>query len=387
MRSRRDIVMVGGLFVVLVAFVLFGPGRFQQASGVGGATSHSSQDDGALALYTWIRALGYDGERLEYQAFTLDEDVSALFILNPTVLLDRSHARMTLEWVERGGTLVLAEDSSIVFGAPNALFDELDVDLAVYSTTMVIEQAQVMQPTLDQPPVAPVLVRTGYRLLPRRDDFVPLVGVDDAVVVAGRKYGAGYVYVSAAVFPFTNAGLRHEANAALVLNLLRRVPLGGRIEFDEYHQGFFAPPSSTTTFLSTPWGWASGYAVVVVALFLILSGRRFGRPVPLQEEVVRRSSAEFVESMATLFQRGGKRDYILRHYHSMFKRRVARAYGVSSQLDDVAFVRELARVREVDEVQLLSLLGRLGSAQVSEAEVVRVVAEAEVVCAMLLGTA
>jgi hypothetical protein len=93
---------------------------------------------------------------------------------------------------------------------------------------------------------------------------------------------------------------------------------------------------------------------------------------------VRRSSAEYVESMADLFQRGGKRDYILKHYHNAFKRTLARKDGINPQLDDAEFVRELSRSHTFDEPALLALLARLRSTKASEAELVRAVSEADV---------
>jgi hypothetical protein len=203
------------------------------------------------------------------------------------------------------------------------------------------------------------------------------MGQGNAVIVAGLKHGAGYIYLSSATYPFTNEGLGDAENAALVLNMLRRVPSGGRIQFDEYHHGFFTPPSTGRLLLGNPWGWAAAYAVAVIAIYLILSGRRFGRPIPLKEEVARRSSAEYIESMADLFQRGGKRAYILRHYHNAFKRRLARKDGVNPQLDDAEFVRELARVRQVDEAQLTALLARLRNDKPSESDLVHTVGAAD----------
>jgi len=222
-------------------------------------------------------------------------------------------------------------------------------------------------------------VQTGRVLVPHRDDYVTLLGMPDALLVAGIKHGSGYIYLSATTYPFTNAGLRDPANAALALNMLRRAPAGGRVQFDEYHHGFFTAPSTSRILLSSPWGWAAAYAVLVIALYLILGGRRFGRPIPLQEELARRSSAEYVESMADLFQRGGKRDYILKHYYRAFKRALARKDGINPQLDDAEFARELSRARDIDEPALLALLARLRSAKASEAELVRAVSEADAI--------
>jgi hypothetical protein len=230
---------------------------------------------------------------------------------------------------------------------------------------------------LDQPPVGEAAVQTGRVLVPRVDDYVKLLGPADAAIVAGIKRGRGYIYLSAATHPFTNAGLRDSENAGLALNLLRRVPAGGRIQFDEYHHGFFTPPSTTRVVLGSPWGWAGAYAALAVGLYLLLSGRRFGRPIPLKEEVTRRSSAEYVESMADLFQRGGKRGYILRHYQAAFKRRLAKPLGVNPQLPDDEFVRDLARYRDLDQPALLALLARMRGERASEAELLRAVAEAD----------
>ncbi|HJZ50170.1 MAG TPA: DUF4350 domain-containing protein, partial [Roseiflexaceae bacterium] len=77
------------------------------------------------------------------------------------------------------------------------------------------------------------------------------------------------------------------------------------------------------------------------------------------------------------FQRGGKRDYILSHYYSALKRRLAHKDGINPQLDDREFARELARAREVNEPELLALLARLRAANPSEAELVRAVSQAD----------
>ncbi|HET9224750.1 MAG TPA: DUF4350 domain-containing protein [Roseiflexaceae bacterium] len=385
MKNRRDILIIAGLFLALILFVAFGPGRRPPDSGPSGTTTHSSDEDGALALYDWARALGYDARRLEYRAFTLDEGDAALVILNPRERIDRTQSRAILDWVERGGTLIFADDASALFSPANALLDELEVETAVYSTSTTLDQARPAQPALDQPPFEQASVQTGRKLILRDNNYVNLLGDPNAVVVAGIKHGDGYIYLSAAAHPFTNAGLRDPENAALALNMLRRVPAGGRILFDEYHHGFFTPPSTTRIVFGSPWGWAAAYAVLALALYLILSGRRFGRPVPLREEVARRSSAEYVESMADLFQRGGKRAYILSHYHAAFKRRLAKPLGVNPQLPNEEFTRELARHRELDEQALLAMLAQLRAERLDENTLVQTVASADRLAEELAG--
>ncbi len=375
MKNRQDIMIIAGLFAALALFIIFGPARRPPDTDQPEATTHSSSDAGAQALYDWTRALGYDSRRLEYREFALAERDAALIILNPSQPISRARSRQVLSWLERGGTLIMAVDHDALFASQNALLADLKFDTAVYTGT--IEQAAPAQPAFDQPPLSQPPLRATRVLVPRRDDFAALLGTPDALLLAGVKVGSGYAYLSSSAFPFSNAGLHTADNAALVLNLLRRVPAGGRIQFDEYHHGYFTPPSAGRAIFSSPWGWAAAYAVLAIGVYLLLSGRRFGRPVPLREELARRSSAEYVESMAGLLQRGGKRAYMLSHYHAALKRRLAQRDGVNPRLDDDEFVAELARARPIDQAAVAGLLRRLRAEHPSEADLLRAVADAD----------
>ncbi len=380
MSARRDILILIGLFLALVLFIAYGPGR-QPPAPASAPTTHSTSEEGAQALYEWVGRMGYEPERLEYREFSLEQSDSALIILSPPQAVTPEQARTTLDWVEQGGTLILADDTSALLGDNNALLAELKVNIQVYTGTVVIEQAAPLQPALDQPLVSSANVQAGRVLAPQRNDYAPLLGTPNELLVAGIHYGAGYVYMSATSYPFTNGGLRDEQNARLVLNMLRRVPPGGRILFDEIHHGYIQPPSTTTTVLGTPWGWAGTYAILAIAAYLVLSGRRFGRPIPLAEETQRRSSAEYIESIADLLQRGGKRAYVMQHYHQSIKRRLARSSGINPATEDVDFVRELARIRDIDQPALLGLLARLRNQQTNEQGMLAAIAEAEAMLA------
>jgi len=376
MRQLRDLLLIAALFGVLIAFVVVSPGRAPSLA-PDTPTTYSSAPTGALALYEWTRAMGYDARRLEYRPFELTDDDAVLVMLNPSAAISKDHARHIRTWVERGGTLIFAEDTPALFSISNALFDELQVRMTVITGTQEIERVPALQPVFDQPPVRELNARPQRALAPQRNDYAPLFGAAGQTLIAGIRVGQGYAYISATTHPFTNSGLRDRQHAALVLNMLRRAPPGGRILFDEYHHGLVAPPAPTDGLLRTPWGWAGIYAVTVTALFLLLGGRRFGRAVPLREEVERRSSAEYVESIADLYQRGGKRAYMLRHFYASFKRRLAQPYGINPQVDDREFVYQLARLRPIDEAALLALLAQLRATPASDAELLRVVAAAD----------
>ncbi|MCG8352026.1 MAG: DUF4350 domain-containing protein, partial [Chloroflexales bacterium] len=331
MRRYRDLFILITLFATLVIFTIIGPGNSRDDAFETRPTTYSSAPGGALALLRWLNEdLGFEARRLEYTDFALDERTDAFVILSPSEPINRTQADVVLRWVADGGTLILADDRPQLFVARNAILDELEIAMNAIEDT--IERAAVVQPVLDAPPLQSVLANTSQTLEFNRADVAPLVAQPDAPILVGLKLDFGYIYISSTSYPFTNEGLRDEQNSALVLNLLRRVPRGGQVLFNEYHHGFVEPPSLRNLVMSSPWGWGLLYAIAIVAGYLILTGRRFGQPVPVRVEVERRSSAEYVESMADLFQRGGKQHFILLHYHQAFKRRLARPYGINPRL-------------------------------------------------------
>ncbi|NTV63802.1 MAG: DUF4350 domain-containing protein [Oscillochloris sp.] len=368
-RRYRDILMVGGLFLAVAAWLILLPAEntSEQAS----ATSHSSRDEGTLALYRWLDDLGYHVERLEYRDFAPDATSDLLFVLGPTTSYTPDEATAVLRWVAAGGTLILADDEP--FGGASALLAALDVTLERVSDPLD-DPVALGQPVAPAPAIN---AATSLVLGQLPSAAAPLIGAVDAPILAGLQHGSGYIYLSSALRPFTNAGLADAGSPALLLSLLRRAPLGGRLVFDEYHHGFVEMPSLGKLLRSSPWGWALIYAGLVSAAYIVLSGRRFGRPRPLREETARRSSAEYLQSMAGLLHRGHKSGFLLDHYRVSLKRRLARPYGISPSLDDAAFVAALASVRPIDTAALRGLLARLNRPQVSEAEVLRIIGEAD----------
>ncbi|HZG68716.1 MAG TPA: DUF4350 domain-containing protein, partial [Herpetosiphonaceae bacterium] len=341
---------------------------------------------GALALQRWLDSLGYQTANLEYTGWAIPDDAAALFMITPVREPIRDEeAQEILRWVRAGGTLIAVDERPQRLLKSNGLWETLQVTAAISEAEelQVAGQATVAQPLLVSPPVSSVPVSTTGAL--RIDDgaYVTLLQTHFGPTLIGRQEGRGYMYLSVAAHPFTNAGLREPGSAALVLNLLSRVPRGATVLFDEFHHGFTtkaaaAQPSLRRIVLSQWWGWAAVYAAGVLALYLVLTGRRFGRPIPLRRDIVRRSSAEYVQSMADLLRRSGKREHIAQHYHASLKRRLARPYGFIPPADDDAFVRELIRLGGVTEQQgerVRDLLHGLSRANIKDADLLRLLHE------------
>jgi hypothetical protein len=375
---RREALILAGLFAVLVAFIALGPGRSAGVLPSSNRTSHGSGPGGALALYRWLEGLDYDVDRLQYQAFAPDPMADLMIVLDPSERFTPEEAELVTAWVEDGGVLLVSESRAGAFGPARPLLEALELEVAALPEEQgFLELAPVLQPALSAPLALRLEAQTRSVLRTERDDVAPLAGAADAPVLVGLQVGEGYVYASSTAHPFINEGLADADNAALMLNILRRVPPGGRIVFDEYHHGFISEPSLRALLLGTPLGWATLYGAAAIAGYLLLTGRRFGKPIPLREEASRRSSAEYLESMAGLLRRAGKVGDAQEHFRASLKRRLARAHGLNPQLDDSAFVESLSEASPGQGRAAQAILARLATPVASEGELLRLVAEAD----------
>ncbi len=144
-------------------------------------------------------------------------------------------------------------------------------------------------------------------------------------------HGQGKIILLSDSYMVANNGIALKDNLQLAINLLGAYPnssSAGVIAFDEFHQGRTTTGNAFATyFAGTPVLAIAGQIVLLALLILWTRGRRFGRPVPLTQ-VDRRSSLEFVASMAELQQRAHAYDLAIENVYSRTRRVLARYAGV-----------------------------------------------------------
>ncbi|MGD8624078.1 MAG: DUF4350 domain-containing protein [Anaerolineae bacterium] len=378
-RLTPDLIVILLLFVALVAFSAFTSARQAEEETAPAYSTHSVAGNGTRALYLWLDELGYRPARVENGPFRLPDDAPLLFVLAPRETFDGIELRILRNWVRAPGhTLVVASDG----WRGGYLFEALDAGLGALEAPVEVLTPTV--PLLAAPPPGPILVEAGRGLFPEDDDFVAHLDAGDAPVLISRRYGQGRIFLTSAVRSFTNQGLHDPGSARLVYNLLAGLEPGARILFDEVHHGYTADEAAAGLrgwLLRSPWGWALLYSAAVLFGWLLLRGRRFGRPVPAPGRGGVPPEGEYVVSMARLFRRGGRRTFVQRHHHDRLKRELARPWRLNPDLPDAEFVAALARSRDdlppEAQADLRGLLRRLAGSRLREADLVRVVGEVE----------
>ena len=375
-RISPDAWLAGGLFISLLAITfLTAAGRISEEVAPSLA-SYSAQPDGAKALRLWLAEMGYEVSDKTLAHFRPPEDTALIFILEPALPITPAEWQELDQWVEEGGTLVLVGDRSLAL----AMARHYDFSLH-FSDSPPAGLAPQTPLWLSPPFTGPAEARARAYLQTRRDDFVTHLATAAGPVLVSFKQGAGQVILSSIPFPLTNAGLKETGNPALVLNMVAMAAPNGQLWFDEWHHG----KQGSAAEIIGPGNWlrytSAGRSLLYVALVIFvaiaLQGRRFGRPVPLPENVARRRPLEYITAIANLSRRAGHRQAVLAAYKHRLKRGLGQRYRLDPTLPDDEYVTQLAHLNpDLDAEALKTLLIRLARPQINENELVTLAAEA-----------
>ena len=372
-RLSRDawlaIGLVAVLIVITVGAALLTPSKATPPP----LASDSSAPDGALALNLWLEKLGYAVNDTPPRNYTRLNASALLLVLEPIVAITEAEWEELDAWVDKGGTLLIAGER--FYSAVAADHFDFNLDYAPISQTLTAQTPLLAEPPL----ISAVPLHAHAHFLTERTDFLTLFADEFGPVSVTFVQGQGRVILSATPYPFSNAGLKETGNSALVLNL---VGLLGQTKvrqvwFDEWHHGRLADTAGKARTGPEAWltqqpaGQALLYIAVVLFVALVLRGQRFGRPVPLPQDLHRRAPLEYITAIANLNRRAGLRAQVLKQYHQRLKRELGQRYRLDPTLPDEDYVRALARFNpNLDTEQLRAVLAQLSKRAVNENELI-----------------
>jgi len=229
------------------------------------------------------------------------------------------------------------------------------------SPASVVVADEDERPDTSETPPPPVPEKTPEAAsAPADPDSIPpapVAHVEDSrgSLLVDYPHGIGRIIVLSDPFLIANGGIRSADNLQLGLNVVAGQE--GLIAFDEYHQGRTATRNSLLAYFSgTPVLWMLGQGALVVLALVWTRGRRFGRPLAVSQ-VDRRSSLEFVASMAELQQRARAYDLAIENIYTRARRVLVRFAGLShnSPRSEIA-ERVAARSGKLDPSKLESLM-------------------------------
>jgi hypothetical protein len=177
---------------------------------------------------------------------------------------------------------------------------------------------------------------------------------DRGALLLDYPHGKGRIVLLADPFIVANNGINRADNLQLALNTV--AGHGGLIVFDEFHQGHGTTHNALIQYFSGTPVLALCAQLALIALLIIWSrGRRFARPLPLPH-IDRRSSLEFVASMAELQQRARAYDLALENIYARVRRVLVRYAGASNASPRAEVARRVAMRSKISQPELESLM-------------------------------
>lgn len=336
--------------------------------------STSSAPNGTLALSLWLNELGYETAEAFSFSFAPTSDVKIIFLIEPVVSITNSEWKLLDQWLEQGGTLVVAGTNSVT---------EAAMQHFKFNQVYLFKQAQELNPALPilQSPVltSSVQLQTDFRITTSRTDFTLLMTANGAPVILTFPQGKGRVILCSTPEIFTNQELKKEPTAKLILNLVAFADKSGSVLFDEWHRGFQTTPviGPTQWLQNTPSGHAILFAVFVIFIALLLQGKAFGRPIPLSYELKRRAPMEHIVAIANLNHKAGHQAEVAQQYHHRLKRFLGHRYRLDPSIPDEEYVNILASYNSaIDKSDLIHLLKKLSQKNISETDLLQYSAQA-----------
>ena len=302
-------------------------------------------------------------------------DVLFLHALNkaPT----ETEVRDIRDFVSTGGTLIVAGNDKVLEG----LFSVYGLELQELTDRVVFSQRIPEDPLFPRHPVNHVRTDADFAIEAIGREVAVLYGREDAATIVTLREGEGRAFFIVSEYLFTKSGLRHNDNAAFLYNLMSTLPRNARIGLADgrYYTLETKPPNPFVAFIfRTPGGLGAVYICLTLFIFLVLRGRRFGKPLDAQEKN-RRLSAEYVHAMTALYQKGNTRSEVLRHIRDRFKTDLGARWRVNPNLDTATFLEELALRDAIDaDDDLTNLMADLDpSVNISEARLLDIAQRVE----------
>jgi hypothetical protein len=401
-------------------------------------STYNARATGTRALYDLLSESGYKVMRWrevpERLLGTEGQKVKTFVIIGDTpITLEEKEAESLLLWVERGGRLVIidrrpenyllppsgdwtvtTEYLNYPFGVdpakPEQMTDGLKPLRPIQPTLLTRDVGSVMpskffsaikfsasskdakkktteEPALESdeggydepPPAEPGANSTssaGNSATPVSPaPVVHLTSSNGNALLVDYPHGQGRIVVLSDPYIVANGGIGLNDNLQLAINLL--ASSDGMIAFDEFHQGRGTTRNAFASYFSgTPVLAISGQIVLLILLMVWTRGRRFARPLPLPR-VDRRSSLEFVASMAELQQRSRAFDLAIENIYSRTRRVLARYAGVDYNSPRSEIAARVAARSSLNAHQLETLMRQseeaINGAAISERQSIHLV--------------
>jgi hypothetical protein len=257
-------------------------------------SSRNSGEMGTLAFYMLMEKYT-NVERVESTIKTLNP--GTLLLIYPIRPLSPEEKEYVLTWVKEGNRLVLFSES-------RAIVKDFAVNISETQKKQVFVTPSDHWSTEDV-----ALVKVNYEYYIDMIRATTILAFDDNVLAAELPYGSGKIIVITATSLVENVSIGSLDNGIFLV----RLSLSQTVYFDEYHlhqieQSQGITLNKVTSTFSSKYSSFFIQLVIVITVFMVSYGKRFGKPRPPLIKGVQ--SSQLVTSAAELYYRAQKREIL-----------------------------------------------------------------------------
>jgi hypothetical protein len=312
------------------------------ASHLDSFSSFDAASGGYRALYAMLAAEGVRVSRFERRPAFLDASIGTLVYVEPYEF-DPRQIQMTeidlnaLEaWVRGGGRLLYIghDDEAAKRGV---------LHLPASAPAHDAVRPALRAPEIVAAGVGSVHAQSGARWKPRRGAFEVLFDDGRGPLAVRYPFGRGRVTALIDKELFENGNIGKPDRARFAFALARPPGATGSVAFDETAHGYLEPDHWWTV---VPRSFAIALGVAVATILVAIAGAavRLGPPlVPFERRD--RSSADFIDALSTLLERGRATRKALLDASRSTSHAIARSFGLP---DGVAESEIAARIERRD---------------------------------------
>ena len=199
-----------------------------------------SLDQGST-LYGVLRELKFRVTEIKVEQPARLNRLDVLFLRQLNEALDEGEIEEIHHFVERGGTLIVAGDRSVL---ESLLFD-FGLEMRKASKPLETSQRILVAPVFPDRPVKEIFSRTDFAIQPIERDVAPLFGKEMDYSIVTFREGDGRAFFMSCPYIFNDSGLGDDRNATFLYNLMTTLPRRARIGLAESHYYAFGSIDAT----------------------------------------------------------------------------------------------------------------------------------------------
>ena len=367
--SRRNIVILLLLFTGTAAVWVTLMGTVSHRWALPIASTYYSGQAGCKALYLELQELKLSVTRFEKPFSRLNREKGVLVIAHPErVPFTKREISFLKEWVQDGNRLILfqgmtkeAYDASLEERPTKNKTEAFEIDtmrklLGSFGLSIKRFETSVRK-NLDthlRDPDLSVEINVSSRFRWKKPSahwlWKEIAGDEAGPIIVSRKFGKGeIVAISDASLP-SNAELSQAQNLRLILALLIAKP--EKIIFDEYHHGHITQDTFWNYFGASIFALVMLQSIVGAAIFFYSKRASYAGRFKSLAISKGRSSLEYVDSMANIFQSCAAGSAALEPIFNRFLSQFSRNAGIplkmiANDFSNAVALRETTRKQDL----------------------------------------